>query len=436
MERFELQPGELEKKRLVAGDLLVVEGNGSETEIGRCALWDGSVEDCVHQNHIIRCRPLGSIWSQFILLFLNSPSGMNEMKQLAITTSGLYSLSVGKIRGIDVPLPPLAEQKRIVARVDQLMALIDDLEAKQSRKREVSARFTKASLEALTTAEGPEEFDTAWRRVVDNFPTVLDASTKVGELRQAILVLAARGLLVRQEPSDTSAEALVAQCPTRQSEAEAEGRFKRVERLPPPRDEERGDFPPGWACERLGNLCRFIDYRGKTPTKLSAGTRLITAKNVRMGFVNLEPQEFIAPKDYPGWMTRGLPTPGDLLFTTEAPLGNVALFDFNEPVALAQRIIALHPFCDIDSRFLMFVLMSPWFQRLLADKATGMTATGIKASKLKELVVPVAPLAEQKRIVAKVEQLMKLCDDLEAKLRRAEDRAAKLVEAVVQEMVA
>ncbi len=84
----------------------------------------------------------------------------------------------------------------------------------------------------------------------------------------------------------------------------------------------------------------------------------------------------------------------------------------------------------------MFVLMSPWFQAVLGEKATGMTATGIKASKLRQLAVPLAPLAEQKRIVAKVEHLMKLCDDLESKLRRAEDRASKLVEAVVQRVVA
>jgi len=144
MERFELQPGELEKKRLLAGDILVVEGNGSENEIGRCALWDGSIENCVHQNHIIRCRPLGGTWSPFVLLFLNSPSGISEMKRLAITTSGLYSLSVGKIRGIDVPLPPPEQQRRIVEKVERLLHACDALEAKLRRAEERANKLVEA----------------------------------------------------------------------------------------------------------------------------------------------------------------------------------------------------------------------------------------------------------------------------------------------------
>jgi type I restriction enzyme S subunit len=334
-------------------------------------------------------------------------------------------------------LPPLPEQRRIVARVDQFMAVIDELEAKQNRKREVGARFTKASLEALTKAEGPEQFDAGWKRVIENWEVMLDQPEKVAEVRRAVLELTAQGRLVRQDKGDGTAQALIEQCPVRQRELERAGRFKTAERLQPPSAVDRSmEVPASWRWERLGNLSRFIDYRGKTPAKLATGIRLITAKNVRMGFVRTDPEEFISEKAYVEWMTRGLPAKGDLLFTTEAPLGNVAVFDFSERIALAQRIIALHPYCDLDSRFLMLVMMSPWFQGLLSEKATGMTATGIKASRLKQLAVPLAPLAEQKRIVATVDHLMKLCDDLEAKLRRAEDRASKLVEAAVQEMVA
>ena len=144
IEYFELFENELDKWRLQAGDLLVVEGNGSEKEVGRCAIWNGEIENCVHQNHLIRCRPIRNKYSYFTLHFLNSLSGMAEMKRLAITTSGLYNLSVSKIRGIVVPLPPLAEQRRIVAKVDQFMTLCDDLESKLRQSQTDGAKLMEA----------------------------------------------------------------------------------------------------------------------------------------------------------------------------------------------------------------------------------------------------------------------------------------------------
>ena len=106
---IELFEGEIERYKLETGDLLIVEGNGSLTEIGRCAIWDGSIPNAVHQNHLIRARPI-QVLSQYLETWLNSSDGINYMAKLAVTTSGLYSLSVGKIAQIPVPLPPLNEQ--------------------------------------------------------------------------------------------------------------------------------------------------------------------------------------------------------------------------------------------------------------------------------------------------------------------------------------
>jgi len=128
--RFELFDDDLDRWRLEPNDLLVVEGNGSEKEIGRCAIWSGEIKDCVHQNHIIRCRPIAHEGHTFALRFLNSPAGMDAMKKRAITTSGLYSLSVGKIRSLVIPLPPKAEQKRIVSKVSVLLSQLDELSAR------------------------------------------------------------------------------------------------------------------------------------------------------------------------------------------------------------------------------------------------------------------------------------------------------------------
>ena len=103
---------------------------------------------------------------------------------------------------------------------------------------------------------------------------------------------------------------------------------------------QRGE---GWVDTTIGEHIRFIDYRGKTPKKTQNGLRLITARNVKMGYLQDAPMEFIAPRDYDGWMTRGIPRKGDVLITTEAPLANVAQLDTDEKVAFAQRVIIMPP---------------------------------------------------------------------------------------------
>ncbi|MNJ63805.1 Type-1 restriction enzyme EcoKI specificity protein [compost metagenome] len=147
LERYELSLNELEKWRLNAGDLLIVEGNGSENEIGRCAIWQGEVADCVYQNHLIRVRPKVCEQVSFLALYLNSPIGIAHMKRLAITTSGLFNLSVGKIRSIPVALPPIPEQRRIVVKVDQLMALCDQLRTRLTQARQLNEQLVSTLVE-------------------------------------------------------------------------------------------------------------------------------------------------------------------------------------------------------------------------------------------------------------------------------------------------
>lgn len=167
---------------------------------------------------------------------------------------------------------------------------------------------------------------------------------------------------------------------------------------------------PDWEMSSLDELCDFIDYRGKTPTKTESGIRLITAKNVRKGYINIEPQEFIGFDDYDGVMTRGIPLKGDVLFTTEAPLGNVALLDFEEKISLAQRIILLRPKnCNnLLSKFLVQILLDPLTQQRIESYASGSTVLGIKQSNLRELQVSLPSLKEQTQIVDRIEQEQEL----------------------------
>ena len=148
-------------------------------------------------------------------------------------------------------------------------------------------------------------------------------------------------------------------------------------------------------------LSDMSDYRGKTPEKIDDGVFLVTARNVRMGYIDYESsQEYVAAEDYDEIMRRGLPKIGDILFTTEAPLGNVALVD-REDIALAQRIIRFRMRRDFfHSRFTLYAMLADYFQSQLKSLSTGSTAEGLKASKLSVLRLITPPIAEQQAIAA------------------------------------
>ncbi len=180
---------------------------------------------------------------------------------------------------------------------------------------------------------------------------------------------------------------------------------------------QRGE---GWVETTIGECIRFIDYRGKTPQKTESGLRLITAKNVKMGYLQDEPREFVAPDSYDCWMTRGIPKRGDVLFTTEAPLANIAQLDTDEKVVFAQRIIIMQPDTSrVDSAFLKYLLLSQPIQRRINAKGTGATVKGIKASLLKtvEISFPMS-VVEQHKIVAKLDDLVAETKRLEAIYQR------------------
>ena len=160
------------------------------------------------------------------------------------------------------------------------------------------------------------------------------------------------------------------------------------------------------------------DYRGATPQKVESGVFLVTAKNVRPGWIDYQAsQEYVRATDYAKIMRRGLPRIGDVLLTMEAPLGHVALID-REDIALAQRVIRLRLHPDrLQSSFALLCLNSPYFQNQLRMRATGSTAQGIKASKLPQLLVALPPIKEQNEIV---EQVRIRCAPLENFISRME----------------
>ncbi len=165
---IELFEGELERLRLEKGDLLIVEGNGSPSEIGRMAAWSGEIQDCVHQNHIIRSRPVSRPSSKYLMYFWNSPAGASQVLDVASSTSGLHTLSVGKISRLAVPLPPETEQERIAESADKFFLVLGRTEE-----------------------------------------TVRMQSQKAASARQSILTQAFTGQLITQDPNDEPATELL-----------------------------------------------------------------------------------------------------------------------------------------------------------------------------------------------------------------------------------
>jgi type I restriction enzyme S subunit len=195
---------------------------------------------------------------------------------------------------------------------------------------------------------------------------------------------------------------------------------------------EVGVIPEEWEVTTIIDCCDYADYRGKTPPKTQSGTFLVTARNVRKGFIDyMDSQEFVPSALYDVIMRRGKPCIGDVLITTEAPLGNVAQID-REDVALAQRIIKYRPKLDeLSSTYLKHYFLSDRFQQILDDHSSGSTAKGIKGRVLHQLPVVIPPLPEQRAIATALSDVDALLAGLDRLLAKKRD----LKQAAMQQLL-
>lgn len=305
----------------------------------------------------------------FLLWFFKSAYFIDNGVKSFTGTAGQQRIHKDYLPMCLLPLPPLIEQKRIVAKIEELLPYIDRYEQAWNRLEKFNKRF-------------PED------------------------MKKSILQLAIQGKLVEQRPEEGSAELL----------------YRRIARhhrgLKSGKDELNlssmdFDIPENWKMVELNQLYNFVDYRGKTPTKIAEGVFLITASNIKRGFMDYGRKEYISQDEYEGRKSRGVTKKGDLLFTTEAPMGNAALCDLDE-CSCGQRIITFQEYEENTAlpALYMYFILSPQFQRQLLDNCTGTTAKGIKADKLKHFLLPLPPYEEQRRIVAKLEELLPLCEGL------------------------
>lgn len=422
---------------LCAGDLLW-NSTGTGT-VGRVAIYqaDESVT-AVADSHVTvvrlaNCSPR-YLWCAIASPWVQSRIEPSHPDSLVSGTTQQVELNTSTARALPIPLPPIQEQSRIVAKVDELMGLCDKLEAQQQARRKLQNKLRQSTLQAVASATCPHELQTSWTRLADNFGRLFHAPADVLEIKSLILDLAIQGLLADRQLDDEPAEILVSRSLEAKRVRLASGEMKNKKPSATDIVDVEINIPAHWKRVSLDELFQFIDYRGKTPVKTNRGVVLVTAKNVRPGFIANEPVEFLSKSSYQAWMTRGFPRIGDLLITTEAPLGNVARIEEQPSFALAQRVINLQPFADLDTKCAMYFMMSPLFQSLLEENSTGMTAKGIKAGKLKQLLLPIPPIEEQQRIVRHVEELMTVCSALSSQLEVARRQSTRLAVAAVSSL--
>ena len=212
-------------------------------------------------------------------------------------------------------------------------------------------------------------------------------------LKRSILQWAVQGKLVPQDPADEPAEALLERIREEKQQLIKEGKIKKdkhesvIFRRDNSHYEKCGseilcideeipfDLPASWQWERLINIYNFIDYRGKTPTKTDYGVPLITAKNVKKGYIDYSIKEYISHEEFRQRQTRGISHKGDILFSTEAPMGNAALADINE-FSAGQRLITFQQYgecIEISNELMMLFILSDCFQNQLSIQCTGTT---------------------------------------------------------------
>ena len=353
----------------------------------------------------------------------------------------------GKIvAGVSFSLPPLAEQRRIVAKVDELMALCDRLEVVRAEREATRYRLTAASLARLDAPDpDPSVFQGHAAFVLENFAPLTTRLDQTKALRQTILNLAVRGKLAEQDPNNEPAEELLRRMDAARLEmleagypnpSEAQTQLKKLSKQTVP--DYVGNLPTGWSWATLQQCSMLVvDCKNKTAPYSPTGIRLVRTTNVRDGKLNAIDQKYVNKETYEAWSARCKPEPWDILITREAPMGEVCLIPPGETICLGQRMMLARLLAEfIDRNFMLYSLRDPGLMGRVQDKPLGMTVQHLRVGGIETLLVPVPPLAEQRRIVAKVDELMALCDRLEASLADSDTTRQRLLETLIHEALA
>ena len=360
---------------------------------------------------------------RFLLLVLRS-GDVKEQFQEKMKQMAQPKLALKRISGARVPIPPLAEQHRIVVKADELMGLIDRLAATRRNREDCRTAGRDSALAALRNAATPEEVGAAWTRIAERMDDLFTAPADLAPLREAVLQLAVRGRLVPQDADEEPADKLVAELEAGKERLLAKEIITKS-RYPCgiPVEQEPFEIPETWQWLRLGDVSAIVgggtprsgessfwsdgqdipwltpaDMRRQPSRYISRGERDITSEGLSRSSAQMLPA-------------------GSVLFSSRAPIGHVGIAA--NPLSTNQGFKSCVPYISAMSDYLYVFLK--YAGPGIDEQATGTTFKEVAGKEFALIPVPIAPLAEQHRIVAKVDELMGLIDRLEKHLIAKEE---------------
>lgn len=368
--RFE--KAEREKYLLQKGDLLVCEGG----DVGRSAIWE-SDQVMYYQNALHRIRFFTDIEPYFYKYLLECYKGMGIIDRYSKGVT-IKHLVQNALYAMWLPLPPLAEQRRIVAKLAEILPLID-------------------------------RYDAAWNK--------LEAFNKLfpGDMQKSILQLAIEGKLVEQRPEEGTGEELFQQIQAEKQALIKAGKVKKEKPLPEIADDEIPfDIPDTWKWVKIGSLLhKLVDGAHRTPKYTTSGVPFVSVRNMSSGVLSLEDTKFISLEEHRELWKRCNPERNDLLLSKVGTTGVPAKVNTDKEFSLFVSVALLkfnNDLLDID--FLYYSILAPDFQKQCREHTRGVGNKNWVIQDIANTIMPLPPLAEQKRIVAKLEEILPLCDRL------------------------
>lgn len=408
----------------------------------RVATWEGGTGTALLNQRVSRLIFFG-VESSHRFIAESLQAQLIELQGVKAYTT-VDHLSGGQISESVIGLPPLAEQHRIVAKVDQLMTLCDRLEAQQADAESAHARLVQALLDSLTQTTNADDFAASWQRLAEHFHTLFTTESSIDALKQTVLQLAVMGKLVPQDPSDEPASELIKWIHAEKQRLLVESKARQQKKLAADAlTEPPYGVPPGWEWQTLDSVLHVTG--GVTLGRKLTGRKLVSkpylrVANVQRGYLVLDQmKEVEIPEDE---VEKYLLLNGDLLITEGGDwdkVGRTAIWRDELPECLHQNHVfrARAVAAEWEPRWAEIYLNSATAREYFAGSSKQTTnLASINMTQLRACAFPLPPLAEQRRIVAKVDQLMALCDQLNARLTQARQLNEQLASVLVEQAVA